>query len=839
MKMRKFLLAALAAAAIAACTRDESRLTPGPTIETKPEISANAVAGSVVVQVDDALLELLEAAGDGAAKTKSEDVNEALRAIGIKSFSRLFPYAGEYEERTRDFGLHRFYLIEYDESIPSTKAGDVLESIEGVTKVEAPHKVRRRSAVPDDPYFKWQWDMYNDKSLAIGCTKSYPEYGIEKFSNNGADMNLLSVWENYTTGNSNVIVNVVDGGVDLNHPDLAGAAIAASFNGSKDFVHDSYVINPDSHGTHVAGTIAAVRNNGIGVAGIAGGDYAKGIPGVRILSSQIFDGDDGASDANTANAIKWGADHGAVISQNSWGESADSNEDGTVSSSELSAYKKRTIPDFLKAAVDYFIQRAGCEKTAPYNQRSDSPMKGGIVVFAAGNENIDYDPYCAYDQIVAVGAGTAGYTKAYYSNYGSWVDICAPGGDGLYNGSVNDCDTQVFYDDEGSYRYSRGQIYNLYATQKLTQYDLDNYDYTSYGYMSGTSMACPHISGALALIASYFGGPGFTNERCKELLLNGADQSHINNTKYIGPWVDLAGSFKLGVPASTIPPEKVSEFSLEAVRKTVNISFKVPADEDDGKARNVLCLYGTNKSAVENSTPTAISSGVSSETFNVGDLTAGAVFNGTLGEQRYSTTYYVKLYASDLSKNWSEASEVKSITTPDNHAPVVKDPIDGVLLYGSGTGRNITISALFSDPDGDPLTYSCRNSDGQIINISYDSNMVRIKALAGGTADITVTASDGEKSASYIIPVLVKADVSDPAETYPTPVTTDLVIRTEEAAETYVRIVSASGRVVYEETKVFSGFDPLVVNFTGLAPGRYYVTISYGGKTYQKTIVKV
>ena len=51
--------------------------------------------------------------------------------------------------------------------------------------------------------------------------------------------------------------------------------------------------------------------------------------------------------------------------------------------------------------------------------------------------------------------------------------------------------------------------------------------------------------------------------------------------------------------------------------------------------------------------------------------------------------------------------------------------------------------------------------------------------------------------------------------------------------------MSASGKVVYEETKVFSGFDPLVVNFTGLAPGRYYVTVSYNGKTYNKTIVKV
>ena len=839
MKMRKIILAALAVAAIAACTRDESRLAITSTEETKPDVPASTVAGTVVVQVDDALLELLEAAGDGAAKTKSEDVNEALRAIGIKSFSRLFPDAGEYEARTRDFGLHRFYIIEYDESIPSTKAGDVLGAIEGVTKVETPHKVQRRGGVPDDPYFKWQWDMYNDKSLNIGCTQSYPSYGIEKFSNNGADMNLLPVWENFSTGNSNVIVSVVDGGVDLNHPDLAGVVLAGGPDGSKNFVDNSYTITPDSHGTHVAGTIAAVRNNGIGVAGIAGGDYAKGIPGVRIISCQIFAGANGASDENTANAIKWGADHGAVISQNSWGEVADVNNDGKVSSSELSAYRLETIPDYLKAAVDYFTQMAGCESTPPYNQRPDSPMKGGIVVFASGNEDIDYDPYCVYDPILSVSAGTAGYTKAYYSNYGSWVDICAPGGDGLYDGFVKDCDTQTFYDDQGSYQYSRGQIYNLYATQLVTKYDQDNYDYTNYGYMSGTSMACPHISGALALIASYFGGPGFTNDMCRKLLLDGADKSHINNSKYIGPWVDLEGSFMQGIPASTIAPEKVSEFSLEAVRRTVNISFKVPADEDDGKARSVLCLYGTDQSAVQNSTPKIISSDVSSETFNIGGLTAGATYDGTLGVLKYSTTYYVKLYAKDLSNNWSEASAVKSITTPDNHAPEVDIPIDGVLLYGAGSGKNVSISKLFKDPDGDPITLTCRVSDGKVVNITYDDSVISIKAVGGGATSITVTAYDGEKWSNCVIPVLVKQDASDPAETYPSPVTDKLVIRTEEAAETHVQIVGSSGKVVYEETKVFSGFDPLTIDFSGLAPGRYSVTISYGGKTYRKTIVKV
>lgn len=835
--MRRIFFVILIAAAAVACTRDESRLIENTTPADTQEVSANDIAGFAIVQVDDALLNLLEAAGDGGIKTKSEDVDKALAAIGIKSFSRVFPYAGDCEQRTRDAGLHRFYRIEYDESVPSTKAGNVLGAIEGVTKVEMPHKVHRRSATPNDPYFKWQWDLYNDGSLHLDCINANNTYGIQKYTDQGADMNLLEVWENYTTGNPNVIVSVVDGGVDLNHPDLAANCIPAGPNGSKNFINNPYTVTSDSHGTHVAGTIAAVRNNGIGVAGIAGGDYANGISGVRILSCQIFDEDDGATDDATADAIKWGADHGAVISQNSWGYGPDDTDnDGVISSSELQKFKNKypAIPDFVKAAVDYFIQYAGCQKTPPYSQLPDSPMKGGLVIFAAGNDAINYDPICSYEPIVAVGAGTAGYTRAYYSNYGSWVDICAPGGDGLYDDYAKTCDTQTFYDDYGSYHYSRGQIYNLHATRQL-----DDYDYTNYGYMSGTSMACPHVSGAAALIVSYFGGPGFTNDDCKDLLLEGADNTHINNSKYVGPWLDVKGSFLRGAPTSAIAPDKVEEFSLEAVRKTVNISFKVPADEDDGKANAVLCLYGTNITAVQSSTPKSIGSGVSMEIFSVGDLAAGATFNGTLGEQRYSTTYYVKLYARDLSNNYSEASEIKSITTPDNHAPTVTADFEGVLLYGISASKTLSLSDLFSDPDGDPLTFECRNNNGKVIKISYDNSSMNIKAQSAGTAEISVIVSDGEKTVSHVIPVLVKVDAEDPAETYPSPVTTDLVIRTEEATETSVRIVSSTGKVVYEETKVFSGFNPLIVNFTGLAPGRYTVTISYNGKTYQKTIVKV
>ena len=797
---------------ITGCNTYENRIVSPEPEPTKPSVAP--LTGSAVIKVDEHLAAILEQAGkDSTITTKSESANLAFDEIGAYKFERVFPDAGEYEERTRREGMHLFYTVQFDENVSNTKAGEVLSAIEGVDKVEAPRRIKRRSAVPNDPYFKYQWDMINDKSLNIYCTYSYVAY-----TNKGADLNLASVWENYTTGDSRVIVNVVDGGVDINHPDMVGVVLPGGSNGSKDFVGNTYNITADDHGTHVAGTIAAVRNNGIGVSGIAGGDYAAGKQGVRILSSQIFKGNYGASDAQTANAIKWGADHGALISQNSWGYGADDNEDGIISDDELSAYKSMGIPEYVRAAVDYFIKYAGCDNSGA--QKSDSMMKGGLVVFASGNEDIDYDCICAYDPIIAVSAGTAGYTKAYYSNYGDWVDLVAPGGDGLDTETLS---SRYFGDKDGN-GHSRGEIFNL---QKST-----------YTYMSGTSMACPHVSGAAALLVSYFGGPGYTNTQAKKALLDGANYQVVQGLQ-VGGWLDMAGSFQVAGRTSFVSPNVVTGITVTPRKKALTISYEVPVDPDEDKAAGVICLISTHKDMVSSSTATYTQSGVDRYVWETGDAKAGDTITKYVENLRHGTTYYVAFIAYDKSNNHSNMSAIHEGTTPPNHAPVAMTIPENTILYGIGASTEFNLGSIFYDEDEDLLNFKVSTSDHDVAQATINGGKVCVTGNAAGPATISISANDGDRQTTVKFQLLVKATAANPVETYPTPVTNKLYIRTEQEAEHYVRIVSSSGKVVYETTKTFSGFDPLSIDVTDLAPGRYSVSVVYNGKAYHKTIVKV
>ena len=238
---------------------------------------------------------------------------------------------------------------------------------------------------------------------------------------------MESAWDTQL-GDPSVLVAIVDTGIDYTHEDL-GNYVPLGY----DWINnDADPMDDNGHGTHVAGTIGATIGNGIGIAGIAD---------VSFFAEKFLDAGGYGSDIDGANAIIHATDMGANIISNSWGGYGDS--------------------QVLDDAVNYAISN------------------GAIVVAAAGNgaTNSLFFP-AAIPDVIAVTATDMGDNFAFFSNYGDWVDIAAPGVD-------------------------------ILSTVPW-----------GYDYFSGTSMATPHVSGLLALLKSQF--PGYTNVQLENLLFSTA-----------------------------------------------------------------------------------------------------------------------------------------------------------------------------------------------------------------------------------------------------------------------------------------------------------------------------
>ncbi|MDR3235848.1 MAG: S8 family serine peptidase [Prevotellaceae bacterium] len=397
--------------------------------------------------------------------SRFDELNSRFGAVRMR---RLFPDAGSYEALHRKAGLHLWYELYFDETADVddvVKAYAEVGEVARAGKVYPVHRTSRKDEIPapaatvNDPLFDLQWHYHNT-------------------DNAGVDINLPEAWDVHQ-GSADVIVAVIDEGIDAAHPDLANAMWSGV---GKNFVSKGKDIVADDHGTHVAGIIGAVTNNGTGVSGIAGGAGAAG--GVRLMSCQIFEYDEQGTSLTGSiyEALVYAADNGAVVCQNSWGYDS------------VGIYNKAD-----SAAIRYFIDHAG--KNGDGSPRAGTPMTGGVVIFAAGNENSSGKWYPAYfDDVVSVAAVGFNGEKTHYSNYGSWVDIAAPGGD-------------------MSLKIRRGVLSTI--SQNSYMY-LKERESTVYGWMQGTSMACPHVSGVAALILSKYGHERYTPDSLRLRLLGSA-----------------------------------------------------------------------------------------------------------------------------------------------------------------------------------------------------------------------------------------------------------------------------------------------------------------------------
>lgn len=822
------------------------------------------IPGEAYVYFSEEMTAMIE--GDlaaGAVHTKSAELNQTLDALGITEIRRLFPHAGEFELRTRKEGLHRWYVVRYSESVPRTKAESEFMAVPGVDFIEPVRRIRIND--------------FNDLGSEL--------WGLNNTSTQGIDVNVLPVWNSFTVGSPNVIVSVVDEGVDLAHEDLAANCLASGHYNSVD---DNNVIFAGSHGTHVAGTIAGISNNGKGVAGIAGGDFANGKSGVKIMSCQIFkDNPDGSTQSgNSAAAIKWGADNGAVISQNSWGYHYDMDGDGKFNAEELERAKNAKIGAADKQAVDYFIKYAGCDNNG--NQLPDSPMKGGIVIFAAGNDALFNAAPGNYSEVVAVGSVTSEGTRSSFSNYGDWVDIAAPG----------------------------SSIYSCLPGN-------------AYGTMSGTSMACPHVSGVAALLVSYFGGPGFTNEMLKERILGSANTSILSPAYQIGGLVDAYGAFVYGKQVDVDP---VSDLEIDGRGNSIDLSWTVPSDSEGDAAYGFLILYGNDKAAVEKATAND-HKGAEYLTYTP-NKPIGEKVSYTISKLEFTSTYYLKVFAYSYSRSYSEATTVFEVNTTENNAPSItttydgsyevktsetlqipviiidsdghaltttfesgstadefiptpdgnwrinvkgnaapegtytarvsasdefglstsKDftytilgnlapekikDIDNVLLTAKGKEFTLDMTQYVSDPDGEQLKYEAVISDTKVLHITSKGNQLLGTALGYGTVDVEIIAKDAKgESVSLKFKVQVK-DPAKPLSVYPNPVVDFVNVSTLDAADTRIRIVSQTGKTVYDQTSVVSGYEPAQIDMTSCPPGVYSMTVTFGGKEYKQNVVKL
>lgn len=498
--MKKILIPMMALAILTtSCIKDEfgsDRPTDNLSAKLTGDTDGKILGGSLLVRMD---------------VPEGTDVASLLEGTGVKEVVPALKVMPKNIKVAQKYGLLQWYELKFDESVrpqeiagkvaaePAVRAvqyNSVLERVGSDMNIEADMTAMTKAGgdLPfNDPMLSDQWNLINTGDKAIAATAVA-----------GADVGVKDAW-NLCAGDPRIVVAVFDEGVRVSHDDLKDAMWVnpGETSNGKDDDNNGYAddINgynfaegksrPSAsyghdHGTHVAGTIAAVNNNGKGVSSIAGGTGNK--DGVRIMSCQIFKEGSKTADQTVAEAFIYAADNGACIAQCSYGSVGGS----ILSDSDyINGIEGKTQPaSFEHAALQYFMD--------PENSNCDA-LETNIAVFAAGNDSGPASSYPgALPFCISVTAFGPDFLPGGYSNRGPGCDIAAPGGDPWL-----------------------APVLSNEAPCMVLSTGITSGGGAGYVYKYGTSMACPHVSGVVALGMSYALqlGRKFTREEFTSMLL--------------------------------------------------------------------------------------------------------------------------------------------------------------------------------------------------------------------------------------------------------------------------------------------------------------------------------
>ena len=507
-----------------------------------------------------------------------------------------------------------------------------------------PKSFVENTLIPDDTYFHKQWSLYGNPPMANILSDQNFSYILPNYDIGGPE-----AWK-YSQEADDVVVAVVDTGVDIQHPDLNDniwvnpnakeSKYKNDINGWNFYDNNNDISDLGSHGTHVAGIIAAEWDNQMGIAGVA--------PNAKIMPIKAGD------ESTFGQAIEYAADNGAKVVNYSQGKYLKLEPDRVYEFLNYDGQLLDNAPEYVSDMhKNYFVPLEYARKNSIN------------IVFAGGNENsfkealygwedagnaaqtfapsVGFAKY--FDNVINVGSSNAMGEAASYSNYGGLIDIYAPGGDGNQSRSQG---THILSTVPSSVCTGEGNcIYeeNNLSTQDQLKKELSSF----YGYMSGTSMAAPVVSGSIAFLRGLY--PCMSAAETNQLMLETAlenskittDSGEAGKMLMLGRAADIANqihnnpTLKLGkecqgkkyfVESNSQP---ISDVIRGFVSGTLRDDIIRPQSQD--KSITIFSLDGDDKIDLRklgsNSDSNYISGGKGSDTVICSSGVDQLVYNGT------------------------------------------------------------------------------------------------------------------------------------------------------------------------------------------------------------------